>query len=112
MNPTFVRNRITELRLQKGVSEYKMSTYMGHSKSYIQSITAGRTLPSMTEFLYMCEYLEVTPKTFFDNEIEQGLSHQKIVEGITGMSEDDLKVVLTVVDRLAALQKVEIEPEL
>lgn len=104
MNPTFVRNRITELRLQKGVSEYKMSTYMGHSKSYIQSITAGRTLPSMTEFLYMCEYLGVTPKTFFDNEIKQGLTHQKIVNGITGMQEEDLKLVLSVIERLNLLQ--------
>ncbi|MCD7737610.1 MAG: transcriptional regulator, partial [Lachnospiraceae bacterium] len=34
-----VRNRITELRKQKNVSEYRMSQDLGKSKGYIQSIT-------------------------------------------------------------------------
>lgn len=65
MTDSFIRERITELRIKKGVSEYKMSTDLGHSKSYIQSITSGRALPSLSEFLYICEYLSVTPKDFF-----------------------------------------------
>ncbi len=36
MYEKFIRDRIFELRIKKGVSEYKMSTDMGHSKSYIQ----------------------------------------------------------------------------
>lgn len=31
MTEDFVRNRITQLRLQKGVSEYQMSYDLGHS---------------------------------------------------------------------------------
>ena len=31
-----ISNRITQLRLQKNVSEYKMSLALGHSKGYIQ----------------------------------------------------------------------------
>ena len=54
MYEDFIRSRITELRLKKGISEYRMSTDMGHSKSYIQGISSGRTMPSMSEFLYMC----------------------------------------------------------
>ena len=50
----FIRDRITKLRIQKDVSEYKMSLDMGHSTSYIRSITSGKALPSMGEFLYMC----------------------------------------------------------
>ena len=37
----FVRNRITELREQKGVSEHRMSLELGKSGSYIRSITNG-----------------------------------------------------------------------
>ena len=33
MDTKFVRDRITQLRLQKGVSEYKMSYDLGHSPS-------------------------------------------------------------------------------
>ena len=50
MNEKFIRERITELRIQKNISEYKMSLDLGHSKSYIQSISSGKALPSMSEF--------------------------------------------------------------
>ena len=35
MEMEFIRNRITELRLKKGVSEYQLSYDLGHSKNYI-----------------------------------------------------------------------------
>lgn len=49
-----------------------MNYDFGHSKSYVQSISSGRALPSLLEFLYICDYFGVTPAEFFnteDNEI-------------------------------------------
>lgn len=40
MNEQFVRDRITQLRLRKGVSEYKMSYDLGHSRGYVQGYAA------------------------------------------------------------------------
>jgi hypothetical protein len=37
----FVRDRIAQLRLQKGVSEYQMSYDLGHSRGYIYNISSG-----------------------------------------------------------------------
>ena len=51
MGAEFVRERITQLRVRKDVSEYKMSYDLGHSRGYINNISSGKTLPSMTEFL-------------------------------------------------------------
>lgn len=51
MEENFIRERLTQLRMKRNVSEYKMSLDLGHSKSYIQSIVSGRAMPSMTEFL-------------------------------------------------------------
>ncbi len=51
MDEKFIRDRITELRINKGVSEYKMSLDLGHSRSYMQGISSGRSLPPMSEFL-------------------------------------------------------------
>jgi transcriptional regulator with XRE-family HTH domain len=48
-----------------------MSLDLGHSKRYIQSISSGKSLPSLSEFLYICEYLGVPPKDFFDEEIQE-----------------------------------------
>ena len=65
MDANFIRERITQLRLQKNISEYKLSLELGQSKGYIQSITSGKTLPSMTMFLEICNYFDVTPEAFF-----------------------------------------------
>lgn len=70
MNESYVRERITELRKARGISEYRMSLDLGHSKSYIQSISSGKALPSFNEFFSICDYLKVTPMQFFDPEFE------------------------------------------
>ena len=52
MDEEFIRNRITELRLKKGVSEYQMSMELGQNRSYIQAISSGRSMPSMKPVSY------------------------------------------------------------
>ncbi len=96
----FLRNRITFLRLQKGVSEYRMSTDMGHSKSYIQSISSGKGLPSWGEFFYMCEYFNITPKDFFDEDATYPAAYYQAVDGLKQLSEEDLALVLAQIERL------------
>ena len=49
MDDAFIRNRISMLRMRMNVSEYKMSTDLGHSNSYIHSISSGKALPSICE---------------------------------------------------------------
>lgn len=61
----FIRDRITELRQEKNISEHKMSLELGKGGSYIRSITSGKSMPSMREFYRICEYLEVSPEEFF-----------------------------------------------
>ncbi len=62
----FFYQRLTELRIQKGVSARDMSLSLGQSESYINKIENKRTLPSFTGFVYICEYLNVTPQEFFN----------------------------------------------
>ena len=42
MTEEFIRNRITELRLRRGVSEYQMSYDLGHSRGYVYNISSGK----------------------------------------------------------------------
>ncbi len=100
MDETFVRNRITELRTKKGVSEYKMSLELGHSKSYIQSISSGKALPSFSEFLYICEYLGVSPKDFFDSSNQEPQLITRITELSRKMSPEDLTALISIAERL------------
>lgn len=101
MYEDFIRNRITELRLQKGVSEYKMSRDMGHSKSYMQSISSGRALPSLTEFIYMFEYFDVTPSQFFDADNKNPLLINQLFDAIKSLNNDDLLAILEVAKRIS-----------
>ena len=65
----WVPERIAQLRTEKGVSARDMSLSLGQSESYINKIENRRTLPSMAGFLYICEYLDVTPREFFDADV-------------------------------------------
>lgn len=100
MEIEFVVRRITELRMKKNVSEQQMSRDMGHGRSYIQNISSGRSNPSLPEFLYMCEYLGVTPGEFFNEEIEEPILLRRAYEGLKKLDERDLKVLIGLIDRL------------
>lgn len=96
----FIRNRITKLRMLKNVSEYQMSLDLGHSKSYIQSISSGRALPSMSEFISICEYLGITPKEFFDDENSNPVLHGEVIETMKDMQDKDIELILALLKRL------------
>ena len=49
MEMDFIRNRITELRVKKGISEYQLSYDLGHSKNYIHNIVTGYSQPRSEE---------------------------------------------------------------
>jgi len=100
VNDTYIRERLTELREQKGVSEHKMSLELGRSKGYIQNITAGRALPSLAEFLAICNYLGVTPKDFFDVELQNPVLINKAITIIRGLDEKGIRAVLEVLMRM------------
>ena len=98
----FIRDRISRLRQEKQVSERKMSLDLGHSTSYIRSITSGRALPSMSEFLYICEYLGVTPMEFFNEGKETTLTQQKAIEYIYSMPDEDIQLLIGFIERMRA----------
>lgn len=100
MEIEYVQERITQLRLRKGISEYKMSYDLGHSRGYINNISSGKTLPSMTEFLAICDYFEITPQQFFDTSTQNPELIQKAVEGMKKLNEDDLLMLLGIISRM------------
>ncbi len=102
MSNDYIRQRISALRVQKGVSEYKMSLDLGHSKGYMQSISSGRALPSMGEFLYICHYLRVTPKEFFDESIREPGRANELYELAKAMSPEDIDILIAMAKRLNA----------
>ncbi len=62
------QTRLAKLREQKGVSARDMSLSIGQNPGYINNIETGKALPSMSGFFYICEFLQLEPKDFFDIE--------------------------------------------
>lgn len=85
----FIR-RLVELRMNKGVSARDMSLSIGQSAGYINNIENGVNLPSMTVFFYICEYLGVTPKEFFDTEVESPTKLNNLLTIAKGLSCEQL----------------------
>lgn len=100
MDTKFIRDRITQLRIQKGVSEYQMSYDLGRSRSYIYNISSGKSLPPMAEFLEICEYFGITPSQFFDETSENPYLVQSAIEEIKKLNDDDLMLAISNIRRL------------
>ena len=91
-------HRLTELRLNKGVSARDMSLSIGQSAGYINNIENGVNLPSMTVFFYICEYLKITPKEFFDLDDVNPTKANELFTIAKGLNNEQL-------DNLIALAK-------
>ena len=100
MDESFVRERITQLRLRKGVSEYRMSYDLGHSRGYVHNISSGKSLPPMKEFFAICDYFGLTPQQFFDEGTQNPELIQKAVAGMKQLDETDLLMLLGLINRL------------
>lgn len=99
-----VRRRITELRLRKGVSEYQMSYDLGHSKSYVNNISSGKSLPSLPEVFAICDYFGVGVCEFFDMENHEPDGIRQMEEELKRLDADDIALVLQFIRRLGREQ--------
>ena len=100
MDSQFIRDRITQLRLQKGVSEYKMSYDLGHSRSYIYNISSGKSLPPWSEFFAICEYFGITPEQFFHQTTNISSLKQTTINELNDLDDDDVMMILGFLRRL------------
>ena len=100
MYEEFVKERITQLRLKKGVSEYQMSYDLGHSRGYVYNISSGKALPPLKEFFAICDYFGITPAEFFNENIENPDTTHLITENIGKLNEEDAHLVLEIINRM------------
>ena len=105
MDKKYVADRITELRIKKNVSEYQMSLDLGKNKSYIQNISSGRSLPSMSQFYEICQYFNITPYQFFDEGLHNLPLYQKACDLLKQLDEDDMMTIIPLLKRLSNKEK-------
>lgn len=101
MTEDFIRERITELRLARNVSEYQMSAELGKSSGYVQSITSGRTMPSMEQLFNIIDYFDMTPSEFFDPANHDSQTLRSAIHTLRGLPEESVAALLPLLRHLA-----------
>ena len=101
MYEQFLRDRIAQLRIKKGISEYQMSLDLGHSRGYIQNISSGKSLPSIEGLFDICDYFDLTPAQFFDSSESDPALVSEAVKGLRSLKDSDRLLVLSLISRLA-----------
>ena len=96
----FVRSRITELRINKNVSEHRMSLDLDKSGSYIRSITNGASLPSLRELFNIISYFDMTPVEFFAPLEKNNTPYAQTCSRLRNLSDADLQKVNTFLDMI------------
>lgn len=90
--------RLAQLRTRKGVSARDMSLSLGQNAGYINNIESGKALPSMSSFFYICEYLNITPGSFFDSETDNPEQLQQLIQKMKKLNEEQLASIENLVD--------------
>ena len=93
--------RLVDLRIAKGVSARDMSLAIGQSAGYINNIENGINLPSMTAFFYICDYLGITPKDFFDTEAPNPTKAHDLLTAAQGLSDEQMDNLIAIVKGLS-----------
>ena len=94
-------NRLSQLRIKKGVSAREMSLSLGQNSGYIHNIESGKALPSMTSFFYICEYLNITPLEFFNFESETPQAITPLYKSLSKLPASQIESIVTIVEALA-----------
>ena len=100
MDEQFIKQRIAKLRTDKNISATELSLQLGQSTGYINTIENGKSLPSMSMFLYICEYFKITPQEFFDEENEYPKLIQEILKESKKLNKESLESLLTIIKNM------------
>ncbi len=92
--------RLAQLREKKGVSARDMSLSIGQNPGYINNIETGKALPSMSAFFYICEYLHLTPKDFFDTDAKDPEKLNEVIQNLKRLDDTQLESIASIVHGL------------
>lgn len=96
----FISERLGLLRSQRKISARDMSLSMGQGPGYINNIENKNSMPSMQGFHYICEFLKISPKDFFDDGVTNPERLNDLITDLKILNEEQLATVISVVKGL------------
>lgn len=93
-------DRLSELRAGKGVSARNMSLSIGQGASYINNIENCINYPTMEKFFYICDYLGITPKEFFDTDVADPVKQNELAKITKGFSNKQMDLLIELANNI------------
>lgn len=88
--------RLAQLREQMGVSARDMSLSMGQNPGYINNIENGKSMPSLSGIFYICEFLNIEPKDFFDMDTPSPSKANELYAIAKTLSDEQLEHLIAI----------------
>lgn len=92
--------RLSQLRTEKRISARDMSLSIGQNPGYINTIENGKAFPTMSNFFYICEFLNVTPQEFFDTKSQNPEKLQNLIELLKRLDDEQIDALIKIVSGL------------
>ena len=89
--------RLAQLREKKGVSARDMSLSIGQNAGYINNIESGKSMPSLSGFFYICEYLGISPSDFFDMDSKNPTRLNELMDDLKRLNDKQLETIAALV---------------
>lgn len=94
MDESFIAERLGRLRTEMGVSARDMSLSMGQAHNYISNIESRKSATSIQGFFYICEFLKISPRDFFDEGNNNPALLNEVIEELKPLNSKALEHVL------------------
>ena len=77
-----------------------MSLSMGQNPGYINNIETGKSMPSLSGFFYICDYLDITARDFFDDGNEYPEQLRAVFQDMQKLSPEQMQNIHAIVKGL------------
>ena len=96
----FVCNRLAALRSKVNLSARDMSLTLGQGQGYINNIENGKNFPSMKSFYYICDFMHISPKDFFDDGTKNPEKLNEVIKDLKDLSDEQLEKISAIIKEI------------
>lgn len=93
-------SRLNKLRQERGVTARDMSISLGQSHNFIHNIESERNFPTMLNFCYICEFLRISPKDFFDYSKPHSARMAAVIEELEKLNDEQFNSIASVIEHM------------
>ena len=103
-----ILDRVTQLRMQKDISEKQLSRDIGKSPSYLSSMNKNQSMLSLLTLKTICEYLDVSLSDFFDfDDNTYPVKINRIKLELLKLDDEELDIILALTHNMNKHRDVE-----